>query len=471
MGIDLSLPAGELAQRLREGKLSSEALLEAQLARVEAVNPRINAVVTLDAGNARERARALDDDSGLLADTALRGLPVTIKDSFETAGLLSTCGAPKWKRHRPQRDADAVERLRQAGAVPFGKTNVPIYAGDIQSYNLLFGTTNNPWDASRTCGGSSGGAAAAVACGMSPFELGSDIGGSIRIPAHFCGVYGHKPTYGRVPMRGHLPPAPGALTAPDLAVAGPIARSAQDLELLLGVLADVPQPPRPARRLSEYRVAAWMDDPDFPVDVEVAAVLEAALDALGTAGARIDRQARPLPSLAANFDHYLRMLWPITTADLSQKAFARLQEAGRAAEEESWWRRLADYSAASHREWQHLHERRAGVRELWRRFFDDYDLLLCPVAPACAFAHDQSEDLMARTIRINGEPRWYWEQLGWIALATLAWLPATSAPVGRSASGLPVGLQIVGPHGGDSECIAFAHLLADAAGGYSPPPA
>jgi amidase len=241
--------------------------------------------------------------------------------------------------------------------------------------------------------------------------------------------------------------------------------------LLLGVLADAGRTPSRTRHLADFRVAAWMDDPGFPVDDEVAAVLEAALDALGAAGARIDRQARPLPSLASNFDHYLRMLWPVTTADLSEKAFARLQEAGRSAEEGSWRRRLADYSAVSHREWQHLHERRAGVRELWRRFFEDYDLLLCPVAPSCAFAHDHGEDLMGRTIRINGEPRWYWEQLGWIALATLAGLPATSAPVGRAASGMPVGLQIVGPHGGDAECIAFARLLADAAGGYSPPPA
>jgi amidase len=469
---DPFLSATALASLLQSGRASATGLLESRLDRIARHNPALNAVVTLDAERARALASALDRDGALLQGAPLRGLPATIKDSFETAGLRTTCGAPQWKSHVPQANADAVQRLVDAGTVLIGKTNVPIYAGDIQTSNLLFGATSNPWDRSRTSGGSSGGAAAAVAAGLSTFELGSDIGGSIRIPAHFCGVYGHKPTYGAVPMRGHLPPPPGSCSTPDLGVAGPIARTARDLELLLDVLAGPHAfaPPR-GRRLGEFRIAAWLEDAQFPVDDEVRDALERTLASLERAGARVDRHARPVESLERNFDHYLRMLWPVTTAHLTQKAFARMQESGREAAAGSPQRRLAEYSAASHREWLHLQERRARLQEDWRRFFERFDVLLCPVGPVCAFPHDPSDDLIGRNIRINGSERWYWEQLAWISLATLAHLPATAAPAGRSGSGMPAGLQIVGPAGGDRTCIEFAALLADIAGGFEPPPA
>jgi amidase len=474
MALDPFATAGDLAARLRAGETSASDLLERQLERIAAHNPRLNAVVTLDAERARARARALDADPGLLAGARLRGIPATIKDSFETAGLRTTCGAPQWKAHVPATDAHAVARLVEAGVVVAGKTNVPIYAGDLQSYNLLFGATNNPWDAARTSGGSSGGAAAAVAAGLSPFELGSDIGGSIRIPAHFCGVYGHKPSYGLVPIRGHLPPPPGTLAAPDLGVAGPIARSAGDLGLLLEVLAGdhAPRlaPPR-ATRLADFRVAAWFDDADFPIDDEVRAPLLAALDALEKAGARVDRAARPVASLVQYFDDYLRLLWPVTTAHLTDKAFARLQEAGHDAAPGSPRDKLARYSRVAHREWLALDEKRQQARAQWARFFERYDVLLCPVGPVCAFAHDPGDDLMGRSIAVNSSQRWYWDQLAWICLATLAYLPATSAPVGLSRDGLPVGLQIIGPWHGDRTCIEFARRLAEVAGGFEPPPA
>lgn len=466
----------ELAEQLRTGKTSALELLDAQLARIDTHGAALNAVVTLDAVRARNRARELDARRGNSPSGVLHGLSATIKDSFETAGLLTTCGAPQWKKHIPTVDADPVQRLLDAGMVVSGKTNVPIYAGDVQSYNLLFGATNNPWDLSRTSGGSSGGATAAVAAGFSAFELGSDIGGSIRIPAHFCGVYGHKPSYGLVPLRGHIPPPPGSLSVPDLGVAGPIARSAADLLLLLDVLADcgadgkVRLPEPRARRLAEFRVGAWLDDPDFPVDDQVREPLENALTALQKAGVRIDREARPLASLAENFDDYLRLLWPATTAHLNEKAFARVQEAGRTAEAGSVRRRLAEYSGVGHRTWLHLHEKRERVRAQWKDYFERYDVLLCPVDPVCAFPHDHSDDLIERSIVINGGKRWYWEQLGWISLATLAYLPATSAPVGRSRSGLPVGLQVIGPYREDRTCIEFAKLLADVVPGFEPPP-
>ncbi|HEV8644932.1 MAG TPA: amidase [Burkholderiales bacterium] len=481
MTINPFCSATEILGGLQAGAVSSREVLETYLQRVERHNPRLNAVVTLDVARAHNRANAADAQrAGGGAAGALHGLPATIKDSFETAGLRSTCGAPIYSKHVPVANADAVQRLVDAGTVVFGKTNVPIHAGDLQSYNVLFGATNNPWDALRTCGGSSGGATAAVAAGLTAFELGSDIGGSIRIPAHFCGVYGHKPSYGVIPLRGHVPPPPGSLSAPDMAVAGPIARSAEDLDLLLGVLADADGPfgagwkpvlPAPrARRLEEFRVALWLDDPAFPIDDEVRVAIHRSVQSLRKAGVKLDEAARPGITLAENFDDYLRLLWPATTAQLSDKAFARVQEAGRGADADSLHGRLARYSSAGHREWLRLNEKREVVRAIWRAFFERYDVLLCPVGPVCAFAHDHSEDLIARTIVVNGQGRWYWEQLAWISLATLAYLPAISAPIGRSPGGLPVGMQIIGPYFEDRSCIKFAELLADVAGGFEPPP-
>ena len=476
MSIDPFAPAAELAAQLRAGTYSARELLDTCLRRVELHNSKINAVVTLDVDRARARADAIDGRRA--GPDSLLGLPATIKDSFETAGLRTTCGAPQYSKHLPSNNADAVNLLAQAGMVLFGKTNVPIYTTDLQSYNPLFGATGNPWDPSRTCGGSSGGAAAAVAAGFSAFELGSDIGGSIRLPAHFCGVYGHKPSYGVVPMRGHIPPPPGSLSVPDLAVAGPIARSAGDLDLLLEVLAGSNTAGFPkfaltaarAKRTQDFRIAVWLDDPAFPVDEEVSGALRHMVEALRKVGAKVDVTARPAVSLAENFDDYLRLLWPVTTAHLTEKAFARVQDAGVSSTPDGMHAKLARYSAASHREWLQVHERREQIRAKWRTFFESFDVLLCPVGPVCAFAHDHSDDLMARTVTVNGSPRWYWEQLAWISLATLAYLPATVAPVGRSTTGLPVGVQIIGPWLEDRTCIAFANALADLVGGYQPPP-
>lgn len=309
-----------------------------------------------------------------------------------------------------------------------------------------------------------------MACGLSAFDLGSDIGGSIRTPAHFCGVYGHKPTYGLVPARGHIPPPPGALTLPDLAACGPIARSAGDLALLVKTLADpAVRLQEMTRPLGEYRVAAWLDDPDFPLDGAVREVLEGALDALSRAGARIELK-RPAGSLAAMFDDYLRLLWPITTAHLTARALERLVEAGAAHPAGSWHAKLARYATASHREWLTVNERRERLRRRFADFFRGCDVMLMPVNPVCAFPHDHSEDLMARSISVNGQSRWYWEQLAWVAPATMAYLPATAAPAGGSRHGLPVGIQIVGPPLADLVTIDFARRMAEVTGGFVPPP-
>lgn len=476
--------AVELAARLRRKELSSRELLGLFLARIERLNPRLNAVVTLDAERAFAAADAADATlarGGSLG--ALHGLPITLKDSFETAGLRTTCGHPALAQHVPTEDADAVARLRGAGAIVFGKTNLPLLAGDVQSYNAIFGRTRNPWDAERTPGGSSGGAAVAVATGMTSLELGSDIGGSIRTPSGWCGVYGHKPSHGVVPLRGHIPPLPGALADTDLAVAGPIARSPADLELVLDLLAGpdaaravawrLVLPPARGRSLRDFRVAAWIDDPAFPVDDAVKASLCATLDALRAAGVRVDETARPVASLAELHELWYRLLSPIILAGFPPAVFdglCRLADETPADAPLDARLRMARYGTERHRDWLAADEARAQLRARVATFFRDHDVLLTPVVQVPAIPCDESEPMTARRIAVSRASRPYSDLFAWIGLATAALLPATVAPVGRTPSGLPVGVQIVGPWLEDRTPLRFAALLAERVGGYEPPP-
>ncbi len=284
-------PAHQQAAAIRRGEVSSRELLELFLNRIERLGKPVNAVVTIDASRAMDEARAADDARARGAALGpLHGLPMTIKDAIEVGGMRSTGGAVELTAHVPAADAPAVARLRAAGAVVFGKTNLPRWSGDLQSYNEIFGTTSNPWALDRTTGGSSGGAAAAVACGFTAFELGTDIGGSVRIPSHCCGVFGLKPSYGVVPQRGYLDHVGGGTTDPDINVFGPIARSAEDLELALSVLAG-PEPERAlawrvelpearADELSGYRIGVWFDEPSSPLDHAVRDRLRATVDAM-----------------------------------------------------------------------------------------------------------------------------------------------------------------------------------------------
>src|SRR5215475_5331242 len=296
--------ATELAAAVRGKEVSSAELLECYLDRIEELNPALGAVVTLDAEGARREAAEADGRLARGAEVGpLHGLPVTVKDCLETAGMRTTCGAPELAGYVPEKDAEAVGRLRRAGAIIVGKTNLPVWASDCQSYNELFGTTNNPWDATRTPGGSSGGAAAAVAAGLSALELGSDLGGSLRIPAAWCGVYTLKPSFGIIPVDGHIPPPPGMPAEVDIGVLGPLARSAADLDLCLAVLAGpdpveatawrLELPAAPARDVGEWRVAVWPEEPGWPVDRPVAERLGAAAAALAAAGMRVE-EARPV---------------------------------------------------------------------------------------------------------------------------------------------------------------------------------
>lgn len=475
--------ATQLAAALRARTIGSRELLEHYLARVERLNPKINAVVTLDVDRARRRADEMD--AALARGESrgpLHGLPITIKDSIETAGIRTTSGAEIYAQHVPAEDAPAVSRLLAAGAVVFGKTNLPTFAMDCQTYNPLFGTTNNPWDVTRAPGGSSGGAAAAVAAGLTGLELGSDIGGSIRNPAHYCGVYGLKPTYGIVPARGHIPGPPGARTEADINVLGPLGRHAEDLALALDLLAGpeadratawrLTLPPPRRTTLRDYRIAAWLDDPSCPVDSAVGERLAAAAEALRKAGATVDERARPGFSLEDANRTYQQLLYPAVSAfgwaDEAFEQFAAL--ASTLGDDDSQLARTARFSTQRHRDWLRANEQREHYRARWAEFFRNYDVLLCPITPVAAIPHDQSPNPMERTIVVNGQQRQYWDQVVWAGVIGMAYLPATIAPVGRTAGGLPVGVQIVGPYLEDRTTIDVARRLADVIGGFEAPP-
>jgi amidase len=474
-------PAVELVAALRNREIGSRELLEHYLDRVERYNPRLNAIVHLEADRARARADAAD--AALARGEVwgpLHGLPMTIKELFETEGFRWTAGDPQFAERIAQVSSPSVARLIGAGAVVFGVTNSPLNGLDVQTYNDVYGTTNNPWDLERSSGGSSGGSAAVLAAGLAGLELGSDIGGSIRNPSHYCGVYGHKPSFGVVPRRRLAPP--GLMAAGDMSVAGPMGRSAADLDFALGLIAGPEADQAPAWRLelppprrgslTGYRVAAWFDDPAIPVDSMVLERLHATVEALRRAGVTVDETARPEIGSLAEVDRVYRSLLSATTGrGVPDEAFARFaeQEDRLAPETDSGGPDVSHTTALRHRTWLALNEKRHQLRYQWAEFFRRFDVLLLPVTPITAILHDHS-DRLTRTILVNGETRSYFDQLGWVGLITMAYLPATVAPVGRATNGLPVGIQIVGPHLEDTTPIDFAARLSSVIGGYEPPP-
>src|SRR5262245_25316873 len=458
----------DLADAIRRRQVSSREALEYFLARIASLDKTINSVVTIDA----ERACAEADEADRLlarGETrgSLHGVPMTIKDSLQTRGMRTTSGALELANFVPQEDAWPVARVREAGAVIFGKTNLPSYAGDLQSYNEVFGTTNNPYDLTRTPGGSSGGSAAAVACGFTPLEVGSDIAGSIRLPSHMSGVVGHKPSYGIVPAHGQIPGPPGTLTLADLAVVGPMARTVEDLEHVLEILAGpnrwekaawrLELPPPRRKKLTDYRIAAWLDDPRCLVEPGVKALLDTAARKLMDAGAALDTDARPdfsLEKVAGVFSALLQAALAGGTARDRIEAYAASTEDTPLANT----RRLV---AMRHRDWLSHNERRLQMRRRWEAFFERWDIMLLPIMPCAAIPHDHSEPPAARLAWVGGEQRPYWDLVTWMAPAGACYLPATVVPVGRLSNGLAVGIQIVGPYLHDRTTLDVAkHLLA-----------
>ena len=473
--------AKELAADIRKKKIGCLELLNLYLTRVEKHNPALNAIIATDLEGARKRARAADRAlAGKQAWGPLHGVPMTIKESYDVVGMPTTRGIPELKDNLPPRNALAVDRLLGAGVVLFGKTNVPIHLADYQSYNAIYGTTNNPWDLSRAPGGSSGGSAAALAAGLTGLEAGSDIGSSIRNPAHYCGVYGHKPTFGIVPPRGQA--MPGRLAQGDISVIGPLGRSAEDLEIGLGIMAGpdeidgagyklaLPAPRQKALR--DFRVAVMLTDPNSEVDDEVQARVQAVADFLAKKRAKISDRARPDIDTREAQRTYIHLLRAATSGRQTQEEFENNFAAtrGLAAGDESYYARMLRGNTSSHRDWLAANETRHKMRWKWAAFFKEYDLLLCPAAASAAFPHDHQGERWERTIEVNGHRVPATDQLFWAGYSGMAYLPSTVAPAGFTKAGLPVGVQIIGAQYADRACIQMARLLEREYQGFVPPP-
>lgn len=472
----LNQTAKELARDIGKGKLSSVEVTDFFIDRIERHNPIINAVIAERFEEARKEARRADEMVKRGEPLgALHGLPMTIKDAYEVIGLTCEVGHLPFKGRVSDSDAVVVKRLRETGAIILGKTNTPLHCADLQTYNAIHGTTCNPHNVERTPGGSSGGAAAALVAGMTPLEFGSDIGGSIRTPSHFCGLFGHKPTFDIIPQRGHVPPAHGAMTTSALGVMGPLARSVDDLELAFdvtvgfdskpGVGAELALPPSTVESVKNLRVGLWLGDDYCPVDAEMLAGIERAAQALASQGAQVD-EAKPDFSLAEHHETYLMHLSPIIGASFGPDEIALMERVARdlGPDDKSHNAIQARGTLLPHREWLLWNEIRAHMVAKWAAFFDDYDVLICPVTPTTAMLHDQDTPFGARKILVNGEARPYSDNIVWAGVATLCSLPSTAVPVGRHSDGLPYGLQVIGREYGDRTTLAVARMLE--ASGY-----
>ena len=472
--------ATELAALVRTRAVSATELLEHAITRYERHNPTVNAVVVTRIDAARAHAAQLDREAaeGRFRGP-LHGVPMTIKEAYDWADTPATWGNPAWRDNCTGTDAPTVQRLLDAGAVIYGKTNVPFMLGDWQSFNEIYGTTNNPWALDRVPGGSSGGSAVALATGMAALELGSDIGASIRNPAHYCGVFGHKPTMSLVPYQGHV--TPGVLPEVDISVCGPLARSAGDLDVALTILAGpagfdaagyrVALPEARQTKLADFTVAVMLDTPVIANDTVMLDRLQTAVDQLAAAGCRIV-EAAPAIDQHAYFENYLMLLRAATGAMFDDEQYAAaVTGAARWDAGDRSYQALVDHAVSmSHREWWQHHNRREGYRHRWAEFFGDYDLLLCPTAASTAFPHDHTGTRATRRIPINGGTEAVVDQLFWAGWSCNAYLPGTVAPVGLCADGLPAGLQIVAPHLEDRRSIRFAALMEREIGGFVPPP-
>ena len=476
------LSATELASLIGTRKLSSEELLRHYLERVDRYNPEINAIVV----DLREAAlkRAREADAALARGELwgpLHGIPMTVKESYKVIGTPTTHGRPEWKDEIATEDARSITRLNQAGAVIFGKTNVPIGLADFQSYNDVYGTTNNPYNLERTPGGSSGGSAAALAAGLTALETGSDIGGSIRNPAHFCGVFGHKPTWNLLWMRGHSAPQ-DIRASSDISVIGPLARSASDLDTAVRTMAgpddimargyrlNLPEPS--SQGLKGLRVAVWDDDSHCPVSAEVRARVDTVAELLSSEGAVIDRSARPDFSSEHSHEVYENLLHATMSARKPDEEYESLKRYVDTLDpdDQSQAAKVFRAQLSSFKEWRLNNELREHLRWKWHDYFQQHDVLLTPIMPTAAFPHDH-RPFGDRTIMVDNREMPYANQTFWAGLTGVAFLPSTVIPTGLNAEGLPIGLQIVGPEYSDLITIGVAHELELRGCRFQPPEA
>jgi amidase len=476
--------AVELSAALAAKKVSAVELTQDTISRIERHDAKINAICVRDFERGLDSARAADAARARGETSPLLGIPMTVKESFNVAGLPTTWGFPAQKDFIPPEDALAISRVKAAGAVLLGKTNVPLGLGDWQSCNDIYGTTNNPYNLGRTPGGSSGGSSAALAAGYGALSLGSDLGGSLRVPAFHCGIYAHKPTFALAPSRGQLPPPFPPLPSDfDLAVIGPMARSAADLTLLLDVIAGpdplesgtaytLALPPARHDALKDFRVLLIDSHPLLPIDAAVRAAIDTLATNLGKAGVTVKRESPLLPDFAVSSRLYMRILMSLLAASFAPDDYAGAKAAAEnlPPEDTSLAAERLRGVALSHRDWVIADRRRAVLKAQWRALFGKFDAVICPVSPTPAYPHDHSPEQEKRHINIDGKDFAYADQLAWPGIATLPGLPATAIPIGLAPDGLPVGVQIVGPMLEDRTPLKLAELIEREFGGFIPPP-
>ncbi|HZM44540.1 MAG TPA: amidase [Burkholderiales bacterium] len=473
------LSATKLIRALRSKKIGALELLDLYAARIKKYNDVLNALPVLDMDAARKRAKALDRKGA--KSGALAGLPMTVKESFDLAGHPTTWGLTEYANVKAARNALAVERFLRAGGNVFGKSNVPTLLADWETVNPVYGKTVNPWNHERTPGGSSGGAAAALAAGLTGLEAGSDIGGSIRNPAHYCGVFGHKSTYGICSMSGHA--LPGAAHPADISVIGPLARSADDLELAFSLMAGPDEIdgagwklalPRPARKtLRGWRVAVLTTHPTAETDATVQGSISKLAQFLARKGAKVAEGALPAFDLGEAHRVFIQLLRGATSGRLSAEVFAKMTAAKESLDpgDSGYHAQMVRANVQPHKDWLIASNRRHQMRLAWAGFFKDWDVLLTPNAATAAFPHSMPGERWERMITVNGKPQPATTQMWWAGIAGMCYLPGTAAPIGLSPEGLPLSVQIVGPQYGDLSTIRFAQLIEREYYAFAPPPA
>ena len=470
----------EMAKAIAAGNVSALEALDVCIERVERYDAELNAVCNRVDERARRRAETLDRATARRETWGpLHGVPMTVKEGYDLVGTPTTWGRPDHADNFPGVDADAVRRLERAGAVVFGKTNVPTDLRDWQSENPLYGRTVNPWDPDRTPGGSSGGSAVALAAGYTFLEAGSDIGGSLRNPAHFCGVCAHKPSYGIVPTQGHT--LGDELVASDISVCGPMARGVNDLALGLDIMTGVVGPDATAwrlelpaarrQRLEYFRIAVIPESPVCVVEDEIKQALFALADQCEAGGARVDRKAELPVDGALAHSIYVQLLRAVMAPSLDDAEFETEQtKVGQlGAHDTSYRAQVSRALTQTYREWHYAAKERVRMQRAWANFFESYDGLLIPAAPTTAWAHDTA-DRFDRVIQVDEQTIGYYDELFWAGLTGVVYLPSTVIPMGRDSQGLPMGVQIVGPYLEDRTTIALARHIEALAGGFVPPP-
>ena len=454
--------ATSLAQAIREKKVSSQEVVEASIQRIEAVNPHLNAVVQLTAEAALAHAR--EADAALARGESkgpLHGVPITVKDSFDTEGIISTAGTKGHASYVPQQDATAVARMRAAGAIVLGKTNLPELSLAYESDNLIYGRTNNPYDLSRTPGGSSGGESAIIAAGGSPLGLGTDAGGSIRVPAHFCGIAGLKPTSGRIPFTGLLPPAFGASAR--VRHVGPMARYVQDLSLALPILAGVdwrdpatvPMPLEDPRQveLTRLRAAFYTDNGLLTPTPETSGIVRTAVHALADAGVAVE-EARP-----TGIEHSFEIFRGLFGADGGAGVQRLLQMAGTTDIHpfvQQFGEILRPYAMTT-AEYGGFLVRWDLFRSTMLSFLENYDVIICPVCALPAWPHSTT---MTEEQLLAGSYSMTYNLTGW---------PGVAVRGGTSPEGLPIGIQVVARPWREDVALAVAQHLETVSGGWQRP--